>query len=259
LTAELLLQWGIYIDGTDINGQTALFQAIISSKSLIACTFIKRNANTELKDKFGKKIVDYALTKARKDSDFVKLVTMLRITNLNLENSGMNQQEFGINEAIKTLSIDKINENTDISSKTNSFAKLESKILPNNLKTEEPVNVEETITEQKVIEEKIIEESPKTEISQIEQIIQPEAQENLKEPIVLKNDTVNQRIEEVKNIENENIEEMVKNEPLIISQYPNPEIQFKRPVKPAELSFFGKLHQKFIPAKFALEEKWSDS
>uniref|UniRef100_A0A5K3FHE7 Arf-GAP with coiled-coil, ANK repeat and PH domain-containing protein 2 n=1 Tax=Mesocestoides corti TaxID=53468 RepID=A0A5K3FHE7_MESCO len=75
---ELLLTNGADINAPDRNGRTALHHACSLQRVHVVCLLLRRQANQDIKDKFGRLPIDVALDTANAD-----IVTLLRLQHLN--------------------------------------------------------------------------------------------------------------------------------------------------------------------------------
>ncbi|KAJ3225252.1 Arf-GAP with coiled-coil, ANK repeat and PH domain-containing protein 1 [Clydaea vesicula] len=110
--ADFLLQWNSSPNSPDSNGLSrksflSLMHLAAKSGNLnMVVLLLKRNADPSAEDVNRKKPIDYALEKSTTHEDYVKIVTILRLTELNREtrnNSTWRSNDLGIEEALADL------------------------------------------------------------------------------------------------------------------------------------------------------------
>ncbi|KAJ3092361.1 Arf-GAP with coiled-coil, ANK repeat and PH domain-containing protein 2 [Quaeritorhiza haematococci] len=106
IMADFLLQWHCDVDSVDEDGMSPLHYAADLGDMMMVAMLLRRHARCDIKDKRNKQPIDYALEKSTEGEDYVKIVTILRLTMLDMENkmdSTWRASDMGIDAAIADL------------------------------------------------------------------------------------------------------------------------------------------------------------
>jgi len=103
---DFLISWDSDVNCADRDGKTPLHFAADRGESNLVILLLKRNAQCTLQDSQGRLPIDYALEKSSNGEEYVKIVTILRLTVLNKEtrnSATWRTNDLGIEEALFDL------------------------------------------------------------------------------------------------------------------------------------------------------------
>ncbi|TPX31616.1 hypothetical protein SeLEV6574_g08523, partial [Synchytrium endobioticum] len=101
---EFLLQWRADVNVLDQSKRTPLHHAAMVGNAGLLSQLLKRGAQADIRDEERKTALDYALERSTDGDNFVRIVTILRLTMFEAEEQMKEKEKYGITEALESLS-----------------------------------------------------------------------------------------------------------------------------------------------------------